>query len=737
MTEPHPAPNRAELQVGPATRGLQSDTHDSLQGCLLYFLRRHRLTHTLVSLTTGLPVKDNRLTPAMFTRAASRAGLVSRVVKRPLKDLSPAVLPAVILLSSGRSAVLTGRHKDEDGKETWYVLDTFKDEVTQYSLSDLEPLYGGYAILVRAGLRLEFSEDGRHPARQWFWRTLAHFKPLYAKVFMAAAIVNFMGIATSIFAMQVYDRVIPNAATATLWVLALGVLIAYIFDFIFRQLRAYFVDVAGRGADILLASRIFGHLLNIKLGQQEQSTGSFANQLREYDSLREFFTSSTVVALVDVPFLFLYVFVIWMVSGGLALVTLMAIPLLVAGAWAFQRPTRELIRQTAREMDMKHGHLIESINALENIKSIGAQSAVQGKWEELVGVGARLSTKTRFWNNLGSHLAIFLPGIANVTMVVAGVYMIMNGDITMGALIASTLLQGRALQPLGQLAGLVLRYETARSSMDTLTKFMLSPVERPAGKSFVHVKKLLGGITFADVSFAYPHTRVNSLQSISFTIQPGERVGIIGRAGSGKSTLARLVLGLYAPTQGSILLDGLEIGQLDPAEVRKHSCYFPQNLYLFRGTLRENLLLANPQASDAQLLNAVELSGAYRLLRRHPMGFDLPVGERGENLSGGQRQAVGLARAVMHDGTIAILDDPTSEMDAGSENWVKDRLSKWLAGRTLLLITHRPTMLDLVDRLLVIDDGKLIMDGPKAKVLAALQGPPKPVAPAQISTQKA
>jgi ATP-binding cassette, subfamily C, bacterial LapB len=292
--------------------------------------------------------------------------------------------------------------------------------------------------------------------------------------------------------------------------------------------------------------------------------------------------------------------------------------------------------------------------------------------------------------------------------------------MTTGALVACSMLVMRALAPVSQIAGLYVRWSQTVTALETLTKFMNAPVERPEGKNFVHHPRLGGEIEFDKVSFAYPGSRLYSLHQVSLSIRPGEKVGIIGRAGSGKSTTSRLILGLYEPTEGRVRIDGLDIAQLDPAELRKQICYFPQNLHLFRGTLRENLLLAKPDATDADLIAAVEASGAYRLVRRHPLGFDLPVGERGEMLSGGQRQAVGLARALMHDGRVAIFDDPTSEMDATSENWVKDRLKKWMKDRTLILITHRPSMLELVDRLIVNDDAKIVADGPKEKVLTSL-----------------
>lgn len=702
---------------------LQNESQDSLQGCLLFFLKHYRLPHSLTALLNGLPLVRNRLTPQLFTRAANQAGMASRVIKREARHISPHVLPAVVMMSSGRSVILLSRTSEDDkGEGAFTVLDTFTGTETTYNtLAEFNAVYGGYAILVKQGLANELTQGLNDPTKGWFWSTVRQFRPLYSKVIWSALVINLVALGAPLFAMNVYDRVVPNQAYETLWVLALGVMLAYLFDSLFKQLRVYFLDVAGKGADILLGGKIYQQLLNTRLGEARMSAGAFANQLREYDSLRDFFTSSTLVTLVDVPFLFIFVFVIYLLGGTLALVPLIAVPVLLAASFLVQAPMMALTREVSKESDMKHGHLVETIYALENIKSMGSQSYAQGRWEHLSGAVAKMTTKTRFLSSLAQNFNSLIQQVVYVILIVWGVYKVGTGDMTMGALVASSMLLGRALQPLGAVAGLFVRYAQAKSSMEILSKFMNGPVERPEGKTFVKLGQLRGEVQFDNVGFVYPGSKLDSLRDITFTLRPGEKVGVVGRAGSGKSTLSRLLLGLYPPTGGNILLDGLDSRQIDPSESRANICYFPQNLYLFRGTLRENLLLANPEATDQDLVNAVEVSGAYRLIRRHPLGFDLPVGERGELLSGGQRQAVGLARALMQKGNLVVLDDPTSEMDSGSEAWVKERLAKWLGNRTLLLITHRPGMLDLVDRLLVIDDGRLIADGPKAEVLLMLQ----------------
>ena len=717
----------------------QNENGDPLQGCLAWLVHHHRLNHTLTSLLAGLPLVRQRLTPELFVRAASRAGFTAKVVRRSLADVDPATLPAVLLLPddaghNARAMVLLRKTPAKANQEaTLALLDTFSgaEEVVPESAL-LARFVGakaaakqgaratGVVILVRATLKTMMDQELHSPARAWFWDTLALFKPLYYKVGLAALLINVIGVFTPLFVMNVYDRVVPNAAFETLWVLSAGVMLAYAFDVAFRQLRAYFVDAAGRGADLMLASKLFSHLLDMRQGVQTSSAGGLANQLRDYDTLRDFFTSGTITALVDVPFMLLFLLLVYALAGPVVLLPLVCIPLVLLVCTLVQARMLELNRSVAREQDMKHGLLVETINGLENIKLMGSQSQAQGLYEQLHGLTAKANAKIKFLTNLALNLTYGIGQLAYVGVIIWGVYRIDAGLMTMGALIASGMLMMRAMAPVSQVAGLWVRWTQSKVALESLTKFMSTPLERPAGKTLVHVPRVVGEVVFDKVNFAYPGTKIASLFEVNLTIRPGERVGIIGRAGSGKSSLARLMLGLYEPTQGSIRLDGLELRQLDVAEVRAQVAYCPQNLALFRGSLRDNLLLAHPLATDDDMIRAVELSGAYRLVRRHPLGFDLPVGERGEMLSGGQRQAIGLARAVLRDARLVILDDPTSEMDATSENWVKERLGKWLSGRTLVLITHRPSMLELVDRLVVVDEARIVADGPKDKVLAAL-----------------
>jgi ATP-binding cassette subfamily C protein LapB len=691
---------------------------DTLLSCLNYIIKYYRFSFSEQTLLSGLPLKNGKLSPFLFVRAALRASLNAQVIERSAKNIKPETLPAVALLDGDRGVIL--KEKTSSGVITIFDPQTDKDKIYS-SIEEFNEDYSGMLILVKPVMDQELQEDSFSGGQEWFWGVLRQFKRLYIQVGLAAIFINFTAIVSPLFIMNVYDRVVPNAAFETLWVLALGVFIAYSFDFIFRQLRGYFIDVAGRGADILLAGRLFQQVLNVRLGLHGTSSGGFANQLREFETLRDFFTSATLVTLIDLPFVFLFVGFIAILGGPLFAIPLVFGAIALVVSLAIQRPLREIIQQAVNDMDMKHGHLVETINSLETIKALGAQSKMQSKWEKVVGVVARVGLKTRFIASLGTNFTMYMQHLVSVAVVIGGVYLISEGRMTMGALIACTILAGRAMAPLSQAIALYTRYHQAKASLDTLNHIMNLEVERPAGKNYVRLPKFQGGITFKEVGFAYPNAPLDSLKNINLHIKPGERVGIIGRTGSGKSTVARLILNLYNPVSGSILLDGLEVRQLDPAEFREQIGYVPQDILLFRGTLRENLLMSAPDATDEEILKAAQISGVSDFVQRHPMGFDMPISERGLGLSGGQRQAVAIARAILKNPSTIIMDEPSSEMDNRSEEILKQQLSRWLDKKTFILVTHRASLLDLVDRIIVMDFGHILLDGPKKEVLRRLQ----------------
>ncbi|NQZ52993.1 MAG: type I secretion system permease/ATPase [Piscirickettsiaceae bacterium] len=692
---------------------------DVLLGCLTILTKILKKPHSAESLIAGLPLVDNKLTPKLFSRAAERAGLSSKVVERPLRKISNLVLPAVLLLENSTACVVL-----EFKRKTARIIfpETGEGE-TEVSLKDLKAQYSGFAIFIKAvhhfDKRTEHSEIPR--TKHWFWGTILRFWPIYGEVFIASILVNSFALASPLFIMNVYDRVVPNHAIETLWVLAIGVATVFIFDLLLRTLRGYFIDMAGKKADVILSATIFEKVLGIKMASRSNSVGAFANNMHEFESFRDFFTSATLTTLIDLPFMFLFIFVIWSIAGELAYVPLAVIPLAIIVSLVIQIPLGRTIKQLFQHSGQKGAILIETLTGLETIKSIGAESPIQKKWEQTIGFIAKYSQRSRILSSMAVNFTTFLQQMASVSVVVFGVYKITEGDITMGALIASTILTGRALAPLGQVAGILTRYHQSKAALSSLNTLMNLPVERPSGREFLDRPDFKGGIEFKNVTFRYPEQPMDALTDISFTIKPGEKVAFIGRIGSGKSSIEKLILGLYEPADGAILLDGTDIRQIDPVDLRRNIGYAPQDVVLFFGSIRDNIALGKPFADDTAVLKAAEIAGVTEFVNRHPSGFDMPVGERGEGLSGGQRQSVAVARALLLEPPVLVLDEPTNAMDNSTEERFKAKLAETLEDKTLLLVTHKASLLSLVDRMIVLDQGRIVADGPREQVLEALK----------------
>ena len=713
-----PLGDRAEGWTIDAEPGSGTEAADDpLLSCLVSLSELLEHPASAGRLTAGLPLEEGRLTPALAVRAASRAGLSARLLQRPLERISELTLPCILLLQDRDACLLL-----ELRGERAIVALAETGGRSEMPVSELAARYTGHALFARPELQHDrVLETGRQPSsRSWFWGTLLQAWPIYGEVALAAVLINLFALAAPLFIMNVYDRVVPNHAIETLWVLAVGVMTVFLFDFLLRNLRGYFVDSAGRIADVKLASRIFEQVLGLKMVARPASAGAFANTLREFESLRDFFTSATLVALVDLPFVLLFIAVVWLIGGPVALIPAIAVPVVIGVGLALQLPLNRVVRRAFKEAAQKHGVLVESLAGLETIKSIGAEGRTQRDWERYVGVTATSSMRARFLASLGINTSILAQNLVTVGVVVFGVYLIADGAMTVGALVACTIITGRAMVPLGQVAGILTRYHQARIAYEALDHVMELPNERPAHARFLHRPELQGAIAFQNVSFRYPGEKRTALEQLSFTIRQGERVGLVGRVGSGKTTVEKLMLNLYEPDQGAVLIDGTDLRQIDPADIRRNVGCVPQDVFLFRGTVRDNIAMGAPFVDDRAVLRAAQIAGVSDFLSRHPQGFDLEVGERGDRLSGGQRQAVAVARALLRDPPILILDEPTSAMDNDAENVLKQRLGETMAGKTLLLVTHRMSLLSLVDRLIVLDGGHLLADGPKDEVLKAL-----------------
>jgi ATP-binding cassette, subfamily C, bacterial LapB len=686
---------------------------DPLANCLAAVTRLLGNPVSREALLAGLPLEEGRLTPALFVRAAERAGLSASLQRLAISAIPNAALPVVLLLDGRDACVLVAR---DESSATIFNGETL-------SLEALAARYTGSAILLAPAMRFAAGTGSERILRthHWFWGTLARSWPLYGEVAAASVLINIFTVLSPLFFMNVYDRVVPNKAFETFWVLALGVLLMYLFDLALKTLRGYFLDAAGRRADVALSAALFEQVMNMRLDAGQQSVGVLANNLREFESLRDFFTSATISALIDLPFVVLFIAVIWGIGGPyMALVPAAAIPIVLLTGFALQVPLRNRIRRLFRASEAKHATLIETLGAIEAVKSLGAASQLQRKWESIVGYVAAESLGTRVLSAFAVNFSAWVQLSVGVGVLAVGVYLVGDAQLTLGGLIACTIIAARALAPLTQIASLLVRYHQAMSALVALNKIMEAPRDRPREPSFVHRPRLRGDVQFRDVVFRYPGQPIDALSGVSFSIRAGQRVGIIGRVGSGKSTIAKLIVGLYQPSAGAVVVDGTDARQIDPADLRRNIGYVPQNLVLFSGTVRDNLLIGAAGATDAALLRAASLAGLEEHTRRHPLGFDLPVGERGEGLSGGQRQAIALARALVTDPPILLLDEPTHAMDHSAEERLKSQLGAELKDKTLIIITHRESLLSLVDTLLIVERGKVVAQGAKDLVLRAL-----------------
>ncbi len=697
----------------------ESVGHDALLECLMTLGKAHGNALEKESLLAGLPLKNGKITPTLFSRVVERAGFTSRIVKRKIISLNTALFPVVLLLDRDDACVL---HNLQNGRAsvTWSDL---PDAPVDVGLADIEERYSGFAIYVRPVFRY----DARTPEvrklrrRHWFWGVIEENRLLYRDILIAAVMINMFALAMPLFIRNVYDRVLPNLAFETLWVTSSAVLLVLCADVAMRLARVYFIDLAAGRADVKLSSSIMEQVLGLKMVNRPVSVGSFASNLQAFEFIRSFITSTTVASLVDLPFALLFILIIALIAWPLAIPVLLGAGLVFLYAVTVQGKLHDLTEKTYRLGAQRNATLIESLIGMETIKLLGAEGKFQAKWEELVAYLARIGEQLRLLSASVSSGAYWVQNFVSVMVIIIGVYLVSVGELTMGGLIAVYILSSRAMAPVSQSAALLTQYHQAETSMTSLNEIMDLSVERPADASFVTRQTFRGDIVFKDVQFSYPGQENEALGNLSFHIRPGEHVAVLGKVGSGKTTLERIIAGLYHPSSGAVLIDGVDSRQLDPAELRRNLGHVPQDVTLFFGSLKDNITMSYSKASDQEILKAARIGIIDQFIDKHPHGFQMQVGERGENLSGGQRKGVAIARAVVADPPILLLDEPTSSMDTTTESVFKSRLKLFARNKTMLLVTHRSSLLELVDRILVLDGGRLAVDGPREKVLEALK----------------
>jgi ATP-binding cassette subfamily C protein LapB len=692
---------------------------DPLLDGLLILCKLHGCTLSRAGLSAGLPLAQQRLSADLLPRAAARAGLQARVLRRELNAISALNLPVLLLLTDGRCAVLRRWGENDQA----LILPSEAEGGEQWvSREELAQAYSGEVLFARPRHELEDLRTPLMPrVNAWFRDTLKLSRWLYSDAVLASLLINLLGLMVPLFVMQTYDRVVPNQAISTLWVLVAGLLIGTLFELILRVVRAHLLDQAGKKTDLILSATLFERITGMSMKARPATIGGFAQSIHDFQGLREFLTAVTLTSVIDLPFVVLMLVVIGLLGGWLVVIPLIAFPVTIIFALLIQVRLRDTVEKSLALGAVRQALLIETLGGLETLKACSAESERQYQWESTHGALTRLDAHARNLSALATNGTLFIQQFCGMATIVAGVYSIIAGNLSVGALVASYMLGSRVLAPLGQIAGLITRYQQAQLTMRSTDALMALPQERQIGQQPLERTELHGALEVSHVSFRYAGQNAPALNAVSFTVKPGERIGIIGRSGSGKSTLARLLMGFYTPDEGQILLDNLDLRQLDIADLRTQIGYVAHDLPLLAGSLRDNLTLGARYISDARMLEVAELTGVSDLARQHPQGFDRPVGERGQLLSGGQRQAVLLARAMLLEPPIMILDEPTSHMDNTSEDQLRQRLHGWVQGKTLLLVTHRTSMLSLVDRLLVLDNGKVVADGPKEAVIDALR----------------
>lgn len=686
---------------------------DKTLGMLQFLLRFHGIEKSISSIRE---IADNSEGPFDFRDCVSalrNLEFSSNVGTLGAKKILPSHCPAIITCKDGSIGVLTEISEEKVYKVFQPDIDDKK--VTTYSFREFKSLYSGSLLLAKSPKQQRV--DGQPQKVNWFWGSLIQSKWTYAQVLMAAAVSNFLGLSTSLFIMVVYDRVVPNQAIESLIALTIGVLIALGFDFLIKSVRASFIDRAGKKADARMSRLIFDQLMSMNLASKSAKSGALASTVREFENLRDFFTSATLVAVVDLPFVFLFIYIIYLIGGPLAYVPLAAVPIVVITG-LFVQPFLARISVESMESGMtKQGVLVETLNGLETIKATGSANLMKKRFQDATLSQSDLGLRSRMISQFAVNSAVSVQQVAQIAIIFYGVFLIQDGIVTMGSLIATVILAGRTLAPLTQLATALTRVNSSRAAFNSINSLMSKPRDRAAVENPLSRPKLDGEIEFKNVFFRYPGAAEPTIRDLSFKIESGEKVAVLGKMGSGKSTVARLLSGLYEPDSGSILIDGVDIRQIDPTDLRRNIGFMLQETWLFSGSIKENIQMGFSEYNDDHLLQVATLSGVDEFVKRNPSGYDFYLKERGEGLSGGQKQSINLARALLHHPSTLILDEPTSSMDSATEKIVLDNLTNWLGSRTLLAITHRNSIVRLASRVLVLDQGVLVADDSPDKLM--------------------
>jgi ATP-binding cassette subfamily C protein LapB len=722
-----PAPVGVWDQQG-STKTLAEERADSLTQSLLWICRQYGLDMSADALYFGLP-KTRYVDPSLALRALNRAGVIAGLIEREVDQISSYLFPVILLKRDHGGCIILRRSNHGEGTRYDVLMPEESEGVITLTEEDINRMSSGYVIIAKQNPKIDKRAGDPMPEGEGHWlvKTIWRYRRYYYSAAFGAILTNVLALASTFFTMNVYDRVVPNQAFVTLWSLAIGVCFAMCFEFIAKLIRAHVIDVAGKKADLILGAVLFNQAMSIRMEHKPQSSGAFANQLKEFESVRDFAASATLATITDLPFTLFFVLVVAFIGGPLAWVPLLAIPIVVLIGVVIQWPLAKTMQENLRESSLKQGVVIESVDGLESLKAVGGEGFMQKRWEQYSALASKTAMKSKALSSSAVNAVALVQQLETVVMVVWGVYLIQEGRLTQGALIGSVILAGRALAPLAQVAALAVRFQQAKAALLSLNKLMAIPTERDEKIAYIPMPHEVHELTLREAKFGYPAAPNQQippvLKGVSLTIKRGERIAILGRIGSGKSTLLKVIGRILQVKEGQMLADGIDASQLDPVDWRRLIGYVGQDSRLFHGTLRQNMLIGCPDVASADLLNVLRLTGLDEVAARHPQGLELPIGEMGQGLSGGQRQLVILARTLLRKPEILLLDEPTSAMDAQTEAVFMSKFSHAMEGRTFVIVTHRYSLLEMVDRIIVIDDGRIVVDGPKAEVLEKLAVP--------------
>lgn len=672
-------------------------------------------------LLKGIPLKEGESFPDMFAFMENRrlaeviaagCGLKSKFIDKKPHEIHPEAAPFILFMKDGGAAIV----EKNDTAASSFIVRYDENTVKTISYDEMADISGDVAFLMKKELQNTPVKDGKE-RNKWFFDAVWLSKWIYADVLAASFFINLFGVVTPLFTMNVYDRIVPNHAVESLWALALGVFIVFVFDAVLKYLRHHFLEISAKKTDLLLSSRLFRKVMDLGLSDRPKVVGSFASNIKDFDMIRNFLSSSSVSVFVDLPFMFLFLFIIAYLAGIIVLIPITVSVIVLIYAFSIKKAMNELVKEGYVLASRKNGMLIESLKAIETIKSFNLGSHKLWEWENVTAQSAEQSKKVKSVSYTMNTFFNFMVNLNTVSVIVAGVYLISNLELTTGGLIAAVMLSSRAVAPLGQAISLITTYDQAKVAFQSIDEIMQKPSETDNSRELISIGRLKGKISFRNVGFKYGEDGAGVLKNVSFTINQGEKVAILGKMGSGKTTVQKLIMGFFRPTDGEVTVDGLAVSQIDPTLLRKNIAYVPQTVELFRGTLKQNISIRKTDADDGEIIKALNTASLTGFVSRHPKGLAADIDEDGRNLSGGQKQAIAIARAFAGGSSIALLDEPTDGIDYNTEMQVIASLKTVLKDKTLVLITHKNNLLELVDRVIVLEEGTVVFDGTKEQMM--------------------